>query len=520
LDNFTGFDFQFTVGVGCELGTRWSSPDTFVGQQKIGQFVVYDDESGLQEYASKISLEEYRNDENLILLKQVQQAKGYYYSNDEFVLKQNAKQVSHIHDCNRCGGSGEIDCPRCGGSKRVNCQSCHGSGTRNCSYCHGSPVIYKTVHSRSEMTGAATTQQVFDHHCYYCHGSGNEDCPTCGGEKTVWCNACSDDGQVTCDVCNGMRKVTDVFTLSVCATPRHLLSISEDDTDKDVVQALNKVKSVLDSYTTELIRTSLEAYPEKRYVIDAYRATVPFAKFTTTYERKEYNWVLFGKEPERLDSGNILDTILQPDLEVLKGATSIKSFFLSEAKRIKNFMKSEANQDLFDCDAKNCQGKNNQNLDVRAERVREQIGRSFTPEYIKDSIAAMEKRVRSICFRSHFKWFVLLYILSIIVGLVWVGILGARGTYLDHAKSDAIVIGVTFLTFFIGSFFARSSRTKYLKKIGTSHLSKWANATKLNKSKWFVYPVFGSLSVAVPICTLRILAANDYWLDYWLFLLT
>jgi hypothetical protein len=471
LSDFKAFDFQFAVEISCALDADWSCK-TFVGEcvkgQSIGHYEKQDCEKALQ----RVTLEELDNSEILTLLKQTQQAKAYYYSSEKFMLKNNAKQVSHVHECPDCNGYGAVTCPSCNGAGCVICSSCEGSGED--AYTFTGDIL----------------------HCFYCKG-----------RKTICCTTCSGEGRVRCKTCKGKQSFTDVYTLSVYATPTHRIVFPEGNVADYIVQAVDKAtkSSLTLAGYGELSRIKLVENPKKRAVIDIYNAKVPFARFSTPSVKNTFNWVIFGKEPEIFDSGNILDFFLRDDLEALKKSAKMSS--PSVITSISNFMKSKSNQEILDWDGRTVQSNNKINLDVRAEKIREHMGKSFSLEYIKDSLAAMEKRVRSICIHSNLKWYVFLSLLSFfitwgapVVGSYpiteWPHAIGQSCVSFSRGEIPASFFLAVFLVFLIGSFIACTFRAIYLKKIGSIHLSNWAGTTKFYNSQWIVFSVLGILSVA------------------------
>ncbi|RYZ35695.1 MAG: hypothetical protein EOO72_11905, partial [Myxococcaceae bacterium] len=84
-----------------------------------------------------------------------------------------AEQSSHLADCGRCTGAGQVSCPTCHGSLRARCSGCGGSGKRMSK----ARKSYKMVNC-SECRGNGTKK------CVRC-SKGSVSCPPCRGSGTL-----------------------------------------------------------------------------------------------------------------------------------------------------------------------------------------------------------------------------------------------------------------------------------------------------------------------------------------------
>ena len=91
------------------------------------------------------------------------------------------------HDCDTCGGRGNIDCEECNGRGNIDCEECT-NGYVECEFCEGEPVTCPECDGNNPE-------------CEFCEGEPVS-CPECDGDK-IPCDNCDGDGRLDCYSCDG-----------------------------------------------------------------------------------------------------------------------------------------------------------------------------------------------------------------------------------------------------------------------------------------------------------------------------
>lgn len=273
-------------------------------------------------------------------------------------------------------------------------------------------------------------------------------------------------------------------------------------------------------------------------MVEMYAAKVPFAKIVSVFKGDSFSWLLYGKDIEIFDTGNILDRLLEQDWQDLQNKAK-NCFYnpfiaLTSRKTLKTFMKSEINQSLFkiDCECKNKdineslknKEASKKNLDIknRVKRNRELLNRALSYEYIQVSLLSMSKITKAICLFSNLKWFLFSFIvcLSIRILLIFDAYFSAKKPFIAYRDSeikylnlsyhntksffdfgiywDILSFEIRFIFWFVLLFAvcAILYRMLYFRLID-KYLSKWVAAYEINSSKFLAYHICGILLIAL-----------------------
>jgi hypothetical protein len=141
----------------------------------------------------------------------------------------------------------------------------------------------------------------------------------------------------------------------------------------------------------------------------AYSVSMNFARSQSNIKNYHITWILYGDQPQILESSNVLEVLLQKDLDdlIYRGQYLPRSLPFSgfmNTKTIQKFTESEINQIMLE---KQCEGKT-------IPQVREHLQRSVSEEYIAQSSNALKKIILSTQRWSLLKWM----ILCVVIGYV------------------------------------------------------------------------------------------------------
>ncbi len=191
-------------------------------------------------------------------------------------------------------------------------------------------------------------------------------CYTCTGGK-VNCGHCSGSGNQRCSPCDGTGETTRITRLASVAVPRYQLIYHREDVPTFIKDGLYKAGiPELASYgAVKLADSSIDE--GLRNVNFIYNASVPFARFTsqlrqTQLAKQPVNWIVYGRHPQILDAGHIVELMLKNDLNELvyrstKGKLLNPLVAAVSRKTVATFMESEAHQDMLDANRAGKSGK-------------------------------------------------------------------------------------------------------------------------------------------------------------------
>lgn len=296
------------------------------------------------------------------------------------------KNICHTYECDTCNGHG-----------RVNCSSCRGSGKSSCGYCHGSGQTQKSRQRHDSYNNQYHTEYYYES-CHYCWGSGKTNCSPCHGS-----------GKVQCNTCEGTAYITEVSTIYTVATPKYSLIFQQEDVPKYIPDALYQAGLHNLAQHGNVSLHMHEQYPDILAMQFAYSASMNFARSQSNIKDYHITWILYGDQPQILESSNVLEVLLQKDLDdlIYRGKYLPRSLPFSgfmNTKTIQKFTESEINQIMLE---KQCEGKT-------IPQVREHLQRSVSEEYIAQSANALKKIILSTQRWSLLKWM----ILCVVIGYV------------------------------------------------------------------------------------------------------
>ena len=368
------------------------------------------------------------NDENFALLVSNIQSGGYA----KYANKSTFKYGSTIlceYRCGKCNGKGEYKCDKCMGKGELRCSSCQGKGETRCDECGG-----KGEYRCGKCSGSGTivwgAEKNHIDRCSKCNGSGTLDCYSCN--KTGWkrCYSCSGSGYVTCsrcrgktilicDSCDGSGSVTDMADICVQTTPKYNITFLKDTSEqvKSIIQS-NMVENIKN--IANVARVVIRQDDSSKKVIENYKIQVPFATFHLTFNDKQFEYTIYGKNLQiEKWHDDIVPTILANDVKILAKLAKESSFFSTKilAKSqvaVANFMESQVNKDIIEADSQ----LNNERYSKIDDRVRE-IQNSLkskvvSDDYIKWAIQSLHKIASRFCLAVRLKYISIAFAISFI----------------------------------------------------------------------------------------------------------
>ncbi|EPS6164853.1 DnaJ-like cysteine-rich domain-containing protein [Escherichia coli] len=398
------------------------------------------------------------------------------------VIYSHPKKLCLTENCDVCKGKGEVTCSSCGGS-----------GTKNCSSCGGSGQIleHRTVYDHYSKSNRTES--------YYSH------CCSCSGGK-VSCSSCAGSGEQQCSPCNGTGLITKITRLNAVTIPEYQLIYYSADVQQFIKDGLYKAGIPnLEKYSTISLNIS-QIHNETNRVTFLYNAETPYARFSSPLPQsqnsgKQVIWVIYGKNPEILDSGHVIELMLKNDLDNLVYSATRKKLFnpfigSASANAVCTFMESEAHQMMLDA---NRSGKT-------GNMLRETLHRGFSLTYIDEALKSLKSIISAIQNWSVFKWVIFA---SLMVYILMPLFTAYKNLWFNHGNGRAYLTPRTFLEtpdyifisirniisscgifiLIIGILIPLAGymwRRNWIKFKAGKSLEKWAVSLNILRSRWLI----------------------------------
>lgn len=411
-------------------------------------------------------------------------------------IRTHPRQFFHTYVCNGCSGAGTVSCHSCGGCGRVACGRCHGSGRINCHHCHGSGTVteHRTVtdyngHSRSETQIRS---------CGHCSG-GRIGCFSCGSSGKQQCGTCGGTGRLTCSACSGHGCLTKVTATHTYTCPRFSGHYPAETPDY-VHEALCKAGFPSLALHGQITFRQVVEDRDNSAVEFVYDCTMPFCELDVEVKGIRSRWVLFGNEPQIFDAGGALEALLKNDFEQLRSTANgqkrwLPWFHASARKAVTPFMASELNQEIVKADT----------AGLTIERIFEQVNRSVSEIYIRDTLHNLQTSVKIAVHWSRVKWLLTFALLSPLFAVLAsaylhrsrpVDVFAAAPQLFIHLPNSSSIqweLGLLTVPFTLfGWFFARWMSLRWLKKSGGKITVAWARRRGLLLGKWTAITVIAT----------------------------
>lgn len=305
------------------------------------------------------------------------------------VIYSHPRQLCHTEDCHNCHGRGRVSCSGCSGSGKNSCHGCGGSGQITEQRTH---YDHYTKQNRYENVYVS---------CSSCYGSGKISCRQCGGS-----------GHQSCSPCNGTGVLSEITRLQTVVIPDYQLVYFNSDVPQYVKDGLYKTGLPDLEQVGQLVLISDNTDEEHYQVNFLFDASVPFARLDSPLpqlhsDEQVIHWIIYGSDPQILDSGHVVERMLKGDLDELV-LVSKKSRLLNpfiacfSRKTLRTFMESESHQQMLQGNAKGLSGK----------LLSEQLNRSLSEPYIEESLSSLRSLSRAIQNWSVIKWIIFSSLLS------------------------------------------------------------------------------------------------------------
>lgn len=352
-------------------------------------------------------------------------------------------------------------CPSCSGCGNVTCSSCDGNGGHTCSFCNGSGSCVET---EWETDHHGHSHGVTRHRsCSYCNGSGRQTCSSCHGSGTE-----------TCGACQGLGELTQIGIPLLVVDPVYRLA-SVTPNDPDVVYALETYATlpcVSDGWAT-LRHRIIEVGETQRRVVETVDFSCPFFKGTAAVGRVTGRMVVFGNKCTVSDAGNLTESLVRPDLDVLRAAIGQLRWYdvpmLRHVQEIAHlFMESEVHQSAV------LYAPARWNAESGYEELANRLSRSLSPNYLRDTIQSIET-VATWTSGSH-EYYVGLGALAIGVSFFLYQV--------AHERPVVAVAGAVGI-YFLSSWVRRWMTASRLRWIGGQSLVDFVARRGLIRKLWF-----------------------------------
>lgn len=377
------------------------------------------------------------NNENFQLLVSNIQNGGYAKYTETSTFKYGATILCE-YTCGKCNGKGEFKCDECRGKGEIRCNKCSGKGEVRCDYCGGKGE-YRC--NNCGGTGAVSNYQGGKTWtCNTCSGTGIRDCSNCNRTGWLRCSSCRGNGYKTCykcsgktilicDSCDGSGSVTDIADICIQTTPKYNITYPSNTSEqiKDIIQA-NMIAGIKN--IANINRVDIQIDNENKKVIEIYKIQVPFASFNLTFNDKQFDYIIYGKNLQIAKwHDDIVPTILANDLKVIAKMAKESSIFNKKILQksqvaVANFMESQINKNIIEADSK-VDNERYKKIDDRVSQIQNSFeSKSVSDEYIKQTIASLYKIANDFCIAIRIRYLSLVFVIGFVVSFCfgWYGI--------------------------------------------------------------------------------------------------
>lgn len=230
-----------------------------------------------------------------------------------------------------------------------------------------------------------------------------------------------------------------------------------------------------------------------------YTCTMPFCEMTVELRGKLSHWVLFGRAPQILDAGGVLENLLEADAGQLHEMASGRArwlpwFQVSAQQTMANFLASDLNQEIIKGDTEG----------LKPYAIRERVKRSVSESYVKRSLEDLHALVAATARWSRVAWVLAFILLALPFALVASACLHteridvaapASQFFLYAPDPSGILWDMGWLTLPLtlpGWFVARWLSTRWLRRAGGTAAVAWAGHRGLVMGKWTALAVIAS----------------------------
>lgn len=304
---------------------------------------------------------------------------SYGQLHQETTVYSHPTDLALIENCDACRGCGHIDCSKCRGSGKIQCHQCGGQR--------------KILAPRT----------VRDQHGYQVRIEHNyRDCPLCTAMGYLTCPSCRGLGNTACTPCEGTGNLTLISRLQCVAIPHYSLSYYQQDVPDYIKDGLNKAGVAQHAYLgdVKLVQASIDdAHHQITFIYDT---TVPFALMNSPFPeigKQDIHWTVYGKSPQILDAGNVIERMLRHDLNQLalkaKKRRHLNPFVaLASRKTVREFMASEVHQEML---AANQRG-------ISGNVLRGFLNRSISTSYLSEALSSLKSIFSAVQRWAVIKW--------------------------------------------------------------------------------------------------------------------
>lgn len=384
--------------------------------------------------------------------------------------------------CDECRGKGEIRCNQCSGKGEVRCSSCGGKGEYRCQSCNGKGFYHQGI-SCGSCRGTGTKD------CYNCNRTGWSRCSSCSGNGYKTCYKCKGRTILICDSCDGSGSVTDIAEICIQTTPKYNITYPSNTSEqiKDIIQS-NMIVGIKN--IANINRVDIKVDNENKKVIESYKIQVPFAAFNLTFNDKQFDYIIYGKNLQIAKwHDDIVPTILANDLKVIAKMAKESSIFDKKILQksqvaVANFMESQINQNIIDADSK-VDNEKYKKIDDRVSQIQDSFEtKSVSDEYVRQTIASLYKMTSNFCFNVFSKYFSLAFLIGFILTFCF----GKYGFF------------ASFFIFTIFIFIGYMKQVSYITKYWGEILKNWAiKRDTVYGNKYIAVSIFGVIIVCVVV---------------------
>lgn len=425
------------------------------------------------------------NDENFALLASYIQSGGYAKYTDKSTFKYGSTILCEYR-CGKCNGKGEYKCDKCMGKGELRCSNCQGKGELRCNECGGKGE-YKC--KRCYGTGKIEynwTQKVIKDcpicdglgiaYCSNCNKTGWKRCYSCSGSGYITCSRCGGKTILICDSCDGSGSVTDMADILIQTTPKYTITFPKDTSEqvKSIIQS-NMVANIKN--IANATRLDIKVDDGAKKVIENYKIQVPFATFHLTFNDKQFDYTIYGKNLQiEKWHDDIVPTILANDVKILARLAKESSFFNTKilAKSqvaVANFMESQVNKDIIEADSK-VNNERYKKIDDRVSQIQNSIkSKIVSDDYIKWAIKSLHKMASRFCLAVRLKYFSIAFLISFVFMFC-------------SGYGMVIKLVVTFFVIFVCvAFIIQYKEQANIKKFWGEDLANWTEKRNIVATK-------------------------------------